>query len=319
MKSLTVKKIVITLITISISIFACQKKPNAPPANNTFDSLNNFLSANAVQSEFFNIDAVNGGSFTSTKGTKVTIKANSLIDNSKNPITGTVKVEFKDIYSKSDMLLSQVPAMLENGAPLISAGEFFINLSQNNVPIIIVENKPILVQQPLINGASIDTGMKPFIVGKVGWTKPPIDTSSVLPVSDSLNYLAESYVFSIYQLLVNSGKGTWCNSDNSSFFASYKQTELNIISDFTPDEYDMSTYLIFKNINSMIYFENTSGKVTYPYAPIGLSCTIVVVGTKGGNLYSSFTDITISANQTVHIPISATNANDFKTKLKSLD
>jgi hypothetical protein len=64
---------------------------------------------------------------------------------------------------------------------------------------------------------------------------------------------------------------------------------------------------------------SNSGGFPYMYAPVGLSCTIVAVGVKDGNVYSSFTPITIGANQSVHFTLNQTTADAFKAQLTGLN
>jgi len=53
--------------------------------------------------------------------------------------------------------------------------------------------------------------------------------------------------------------------------------------------------------------------------PVGLECTIVAVGIKDTKLHASFTDITITANQTVNVSLAETSEADFKSKLTALN
>jgi len=306
------------LCALSILILSCKKKSDTPVTSATYSSLADFYAKNGVQSQFFNVDAVAGGSFTTPQGTKVTISPNSFVDLSNNPVSGTVRIEFKDIYKKSDMLMTDIPPMLGNGAPLVSGGEFFIRAQQTNSAdslfLNLAKNKFIVVQQPL-NGKP-DTAMKPFVL-------VPDSTAAQIWQArqmDTVSELSNGYVFALYNFSSPVGKGTWCNSDNSTYFSAYKNTTLTLIPDFTESDYSADVFLIFKGLNSMvhIYYDGVS-QFPYYYAPIGLSCTVVVVGTKNNNLYGSFTPITISANQTVNIPISQITTADFKNKLTALD
>ena len=63
------------------------------------------------------------------------------------------------------------------------------------------------------------------------------------------------------------------------------------------------------------------GTNTFPYlyAPQGLQCTVVAVGVKGGTVYSSFTPITITSNQTVNFSMTATTTAAFESALTALN
>ncbi len=305
-----VLKVFLASSAIIIAMSACKKKADttaSTPAVSSYTSINDFYTANAPKSQTFKIDAVNGGSFTTVQGTKVTVAPGSFL------ATGNVNIEFEDIYKKSDMLLAQMPVMIGKGAPLVSAGEFFIKASQDSNALGLAPGGSIKVEQPA--GGKIDSNMKPFVFaqnvsGGNGW---------VPTFQDSLRYTT-SYVFSLYTFSTPVGKGTWCNSDNSTYFSGYTQTTLNILPDFVDSSNNMQVFLVFKGINSMVHiYDNGNSQYPYSYAPVGLPCTIVAVGVQHGKLYSSFTDITISANQTVNITTAVTTADDFKTKLKALD
>ena len=69
----------------------------------------------------------------------------------------------------------------------------------------------------------------------------------------------------------------------------------------------------------MIHVYENGGDYPYNYAPVGLNATVVAVGMKDGKLYSSFTDITIAANQTVNLGLTETNETSFKSSLTALN
>jgi len=313
MKNIICKLSFPTVVLSLLLIFSCNKKEeeNKPGTGSGFNytSLSEFYKANAVKSQFFTINAVSGGTFTSSKGTKVTIPPNGLTDELGNPITGNVKVEFKDIYDKSDMLLSQMPTMLAGGMPLKSGGEFFINIEQNGKSAIPAPNKPVVVEQPTDSTAA-DTAMRAFVWLKDGWVN----------TANQLGFSPQSYIMSLYNFATPVGSGTWCNSDNPYFFDAFPQTKLTVNPTVNPADYSLDVYLVFKNINSMVHvYGDGNAKYPYDYAPVGLQCTVVGIGYKNNKLYASFTDITISANQTVNISVAETTEAEFKSKLTALN
>jgi hypothetical protein len=147
-----------------------------------------------------------------------------------------------------------------------------------------------------------------------GWT-PTID--------DSLTWLTTSYVYSLYDYSGTASNGTWCNSDNSSYFSAYTQTPLNLIVSNQSEYNQIDVYLIFKNINSCVHvypnWLNGGIDFNYDYAPIGLECTVVAVSAKNGKLHAAFTPIIISANQTISFSLSEMNENTFLSQLNALN
>ncbi len=331
----TSKMFAITLffVIITVTLIECKKDSvttastttNTPTTNTLttsegYTSLSDFFIKNGVAMQTYTISGSAGGSFTSPQGTQVTIPANAFVTNGSTPVTGNLIIQFKDIYKKSDMLLSNMPTQTATG-PLKSAGEFFINVEANNSPVTLANGKNIRVQQPLM-GQAKDLAMAPFVLapatGSVNanpvWANNSQDT--VNP-----NQIVDAYMFTLNQYDSTQSSGTWCNSDVSSYFSAYSQTNLIINPSIDITGYDINIFLVFTDINSMVhvYQSNNSNNFPYNYAPVGLKCNVVAVAAKGGNLYSSFTPITISANQTVNFNLTETTTTAFKTALKALD
>ncbi len=306
-------------ILITLVIASC-KKDSPTPTNssaNTYSSIQDFYNTNGVQKQIYTIDASTGGMFVSPKGTKVTIPANAFVTQSGGPVTGSVTIEFKDIYSKSDMLLSNVPSMTYYGAPLKSAGEFFIIAKVGSVAVVLDAGKAITVEQPAMDGFP-DTAMVPFVAvpdsipgGGISWWQNP---------NDSINYAASSYIYTMYNFSNPADSGTWCNSDNYMFFAAYPQTTLGIVANDDHALYNTQVFLVFSSVNSMVHvYESSATNFDYSFAPIGLECTIVALGVKDGKLYSSFTPITIASGQTVNFSLTETTDVAFKAQLNALN
>src|ERR1700690_4385575 len=143
---------VIFFLFIVSNFIACKKNDNNTIANEGYTSLADFYQKNGVALQNFTVNAVAGGTFTTPQGTVVTIPSNAFIDSVGQSPIGNLSIDFKDIYKKSDMLLSDVPAMTTTGTPLKSGGEFFINVKSANKTMFLKSDSSIKVQQPF-NGA----------------------------------------------------------------------------------------------------------------------------------------------------------------------
>lgn len=309
----------LTAIITMVIVASCKKEKvdesSHVTTSTSYSSVKDFLSRNKAKSQFFTVNGSTGGSFTSSQGTVVSIPPNAFLTFASIPVTGNVRIEFKDIYKKSEMLLSDVPTQTLSGNMLKSGGEFLINASFNNQDIMLNSGKKITVTQPVQDGIGLDQGMVPFIAEQdsigFGWWPNP---------NDSISFTTTSYIFSLYNFS-SSGSGTWCNSDNQAFFNAYTQTTLTLHGNDSPDLYLTDVFLVFSSVNSMIHVYRTNGTNDFPYnyAPVGLQCTVVALGAKDGKLYSSFTPITISANQTVNFTLSETTDAAFKAQLNALN
>ena len=308
------------IFLLALLVFAaCDKTetttPN-PPANTAgenYPSIESFYAKIAVPTQKYTIGTEADASFTTPQGTIVKIPANCFVDANGNPVTGNVTVEFKDLYQKSDMLFSKMPTTTIYGTPLKSAGEFFIRVKQGNTTL--QTANVITVQQPL-NGLPFDPNMAPFIAvtdsmkkGKA-WQPQKFDSSNS----------PGQYVFKLYRFSSPLDSGTWCNSDNSSFFSSYTQTKLTLHQTDIADSFHTDVFLLFKGVRSMIHVYKGSGNdFPYSYAPQGMECTLVAAGVRGGKLYSAFVPITISANQTVNFTLKQTTSDDFERAVRALN
>jgi hypothetical protein len=219
------------------------------------------------------------------------------------------------------MLFSNMPTMTALGYPLKSGGEFFIKAMATNSALILASGQKITINQPasLTGGVDSLNRQLPFILG-VDTTGFHSDFGWIPTIYDSVDNIANKYVFSMYQFNSPVEAGSWCNSDNSSYFSAYTQTTLTLVPNDNFNTYSTDVFLIFKNTSSMVHvYYDYINSFPYTYAPQGLQCTLVAIGIKNGILYSSFVPITISSNLSVHFSLSPTTTSAFTSQLKALN
>lgn len=318
---ITIKRAFVTIpILITLVFIACQKELSVNRSNEKYTSLTDFYAKNIVPVQHFGMPVETGGTFTTTSGTKVTIPANAFIDADGDLATGKIDIEFREIYKKSEMLLSAMPT-ISYGKPIKSGGEFFVRARAGTKTLQLRGGRHIDFEQPFAATGGVDKDMKPFIAaidnGAVNWAAPMLD--SVGAASDTLHFTASSYVFSLYQFSNPVENGTWCNSDNDKYFNGYPLTTLTMVLTDTGFS-NVDVFLVFKDVNAMVHvYETGINTYAYSYAPEGLNCTVVAISTKDEKLYSSFTPITISSNQTVNFSLAATTLDEFKAHLELLN
>ena len=302
-----------------IGFISCTKDVAFLHEKGLYNSLSDFYSENGIPMQTYTIDNATGGNFTSPQGTFVSIPSNTFVDDNYNLISGNVTIEFKDLYKKSDMLFANMPPTTNTGI-LKSAGEFYIKATYNNSNVWISSIKKITVTQPSFN-QPIDTSMRPFRFGQdnvnnfVGgnqtWFYNPYDT---LLTSTS------NYIFSLYQFNnLSALTGTWCNSDDPTYFSAFPQTILTLHPKDSLKDFSVDVFLVFTGVNAMVHLSPDGIDFSYQYAPIGLSCTAVALGVKDGHFYASFTPFTVGANQTVNFSLQQMSVADFKTQLEALN
>lgn len=323
MKKIITTSFIVAFTIISLVIgFSCRKKaeptPEPEPTPSTpvdnFTSLTDFYSQNGVTMQTFTLNAASGGTFVSSKSTTINIPANAFIDLSSNPVTGTVAIQFKDIYSKSDMLLSNMHSETFSG-PMKSAGEFWIKAIAASNPVNIAGGKKLTIQQPIQPLAVVDFSMAPFgandTVGVAGtWYNDPDYT---------LLATTTQYIFDMYAFNQPVSNGSWCNSDNASYFSMYPQTVLTAIKTGTFTGL-VDVFLMFKNQTSMVHVYKSGANYPYNYAPVGLPCYLVAIGINSGKLYSSISNsFTIVNSHTVNFNLTETTSADFKNAITALN
>ena len=318
-----ITKVLIAVIPFVV-LLACKKNESAPaaavtsPTANTdnYSSVHDFFNRNAPAMQIFTVDAVNGGSFTTLQGTTVSVPPHAFLTANGLTVTGNVTIQFKDLYKKSDMLLANMPTAMFGGLPLKSGGEFFIKASSVAGTLQLASGKKISVMQPIALTGRQDSlnAMHAFVVTDT-LMNPWVTTTA-----DSVATFSQQYIFSLYQFNTPLDSGSWCNSDNASYFAAFTQTGINLLAKDSVHIYGTNVFLVFKNLATMIHVYNGGFEnFPYQYAPQGLACTLVAVGMKSGKLYSSFVPFTISANQSVPFTLSQTTTAAFLSQLKALD
>jgi hypothetical protein len=310
------------LLAIFLIVSSCKKDSDSNPGTGTlvtYSSVADFYIKNAPSIQTYTINASTGGSFTTPQGTTVTVPVESFVTLGGSPVIGNVIIQFKDLYKKSDMLLSNVATTTVQGHPLKSGGEFFIKALQNGVPIMLADGKEIEVAlQADLTGMDSVNVQEAFVMqmdsgGFAGWAA---DTFS------SVYGEAQSYVYGLYQFNSPASAGTWCNSDNSSYFSAYPQTSISFVPSDAILDYDTQVFLVFETVHSMVHvYRNWQGnnEFLYDYAPQGLECTMVAFGVKEGKLYSAFKPVTIGPASTFNFSLTETTTVEFKEMLKSLD
>lgn len=316
----TIKVLAIVAIAASISCRKNDDTINDPSVKESYTSTSDFYVKNGVPLQTYTVSGTTGGSFTTPSGTQIIVPASAFITQSGSAVSGNVTIEFKDIYKKSDMLLSDKGTRLATGGALVSAGEFFIKAIANNSPVQIAPGKKLDIIQPQ-DTMPQDTVMEAF----VGVVDTVIANNQAFVWQPAFNstvnlYNASSYIFSLYSFSGSPSQGTWCNSDNPYYFSAFPQTALTITTNNSYSEYYTDVFIVFKDVKSMVHVYRSSN-TSFPYfgAPQGFECTVVAIGVKDGELYSSFTPITISSNLSVSFSLTKTSTAEFKTKLAQLN
>jgi hypothetical protein len=236
---------------------------------------------------------------TSAKGVKININGDCLTK-AGNPVTGTVNIEFVELFDKGNMLITNKPTMGimgdGNRSLLISGGEFFIKATQGGVELATTCNINLTVP------ASLTDGVDPAMIlwngilddnGDLAW-KDARDAAGTNGGKGGVQAEGNNYYVSF-------GNFGWTNVDK---FYSDPRPRTTILAD-APDGYD--------NNNSAIYLsydgegQNALAKLdTYTAAglfsehygqiPVGLACHVIFATEDNGQWRYAIKAVTVQAN-----------------------
>ena len=235
---------------------------------------------------------------TSAKGVKIKINSDCLTK-AGNPVTGTVDIEFVELFDKGNMLVTNKPTMGIMGDGnrnlLISGGEFFIKATQGGVELATTCNINLMVPASLTDG--IDAAMT-FWTGAIdangdlAW-KDARDAAGTNGGKGGVQAEGNNYYVSF-------GNFGWTNVDK---FYSDPRPRTTILAD-APDGYD--------NTNSAIYLsydgegQNALAKLDtytaglfsehYGQIPIGLACHVIFATEDNGQWRYAIKAVTVQAN-----------------------
>ena len=149
-------------------IFSCKKDDDGQHnsvTNGSFRSLDEALYASAPVSRSTSIIVPTGGRLTAPGGTVFIFPPNAFETLTGGKVTGSVEVTIQDWLQKGDMIYGKV-LPLSYGKPLQSAGEAYVAVTQNGVPLHVRKGVHVMVLFPQFGGNT------PIMTGWVGRTLP---------------------------------------------------------------------------------------------------------------------------------------------------
>ncbi|UOQ50908.1 hypothetical protein [Hymenobacter cellulosivorans] len=238
--------------------------------------------------------------FISAKGTRVTIPANAFTKNGQ-PVTGPVELAFREVFSRADMVLSNMPT-IANGRLLESAGEVYLRAAKDTA-VRMAPGVRLTLQVPTPANASRDS-MSLFVGGWGGgtvtpcfeWTLNQDPGSSLRP-----NASGTSNIISVSSTLYNSGLN-WLNCDR--FYYDPNPTTTVKVSvpgtNIDPAKNTM-VFAVFRTFNGAIRICNFKAPNFFemPGIPATTAMSIVVIRTVDSKLYYGRQDATAQAGLVV--------------------
>lgn len=287
-------------------------KEVATPNEQSFKNLREQAIANLTQTVEFQVDGVGDITFTSKKGVQVVIPEACLNINGQS-VTGKVKLDFVELYDKSDILATNVATMGidENGQQrlLVTGGAFNLTLTQdgkkidtycNYTMVVPANNTDGLKQEMALWYGNVDAD------GDLAWTlsdcwggEIPMNRGSQDKITynecSNIQKYNESYHLALNQF-------GWINCDY--FYADSR--EKTSVSVKLPEGYgnkNSEVFIVYKGVRGVLrVYPDTQQKLFIEYNnPIGIEAYIIVTSESNGKWAYTIKPITVQRNQVVEI------------------
>ncbi|MWB96563.1 hypothetical protein GON26_19535 [Flavobacterium sp. GA093] len=277
-----------------------------PPSKAAFTNIREAALENKTQK--FTLTAGTGViTLTSAKGVKININGDCLTK-AGNAVTGTVDIEYVELFDKGDMLVTNKPTMglMADGKKnlLISGGEFFIRATQNGQDLVTSCNINLLVPANLTGG--VDNDMTLWF-GNID-EKDDLVWREVKDGGDGGKGGVQGEGTNYYVTFGNFG---WTNVDK---FYSDPRPKTTILVD-APEGYDNDNCAIYlsydgegQNALAKLDTYTAEGLFSEHYGqiPVGLACHIIFATEESGQWRYAIKAVTIAANQTYTFTLAET-------------
>ena len=275
-----------------------------------YNSLEEFFELKGVKTQNFEKDGTNNIVVVGNKGTKVEIAASDIIDsNGQNP-TGNIKVKLREIYTKSEMVISNMPTSSQ-GEVLESGGEIYIELTKTDGSLLSLKNgAEAVIALPVSNAIANPNTMKTFFgIEDVGlnWIPGPDNTVSFDSIAQTFDLL--------------SNRLGWINCD---YF--YNSPDPKTIIKLSPTISsgrltDVEAFIVFSDINSVMgmNYSNANKEFSKANIPTNHQVSIVVIGIDLETFYFAKKDVNITDNLNLTINLDEISESDLINSLNTLN
>lgn len=288
----------------SVATRAILKNPYAikgtPPQPSKYRNLQAFFIMNGASTQQFLIDADRPAIIKGKQGLVIFLAAHSFINVAHQPVTGKIIIRIKELFSKSDMVLTDRPSTAQNRL-LASGGAFFISATQRNLPLQLV--RPAEVILPISEKVSNPSIMQVFRGSRSKsdpfTDKPRFDWKKSEKSSIKIGVYKKTKMFKLTLNELN-----WINCDH--FFRSDVASSMFTVQTSGVKEplKEQATFLVFKNINAVARLFRKGHKFSMYNIPNQEALTIVSIGIdEQQQLYFGKEEVEASSKQIVPLQL----------------
>lgn len=291
-------------------------KEVAAPNEQSFKNLREKAIANLTQTAEFQVDGVGNITFTSKKGVEVIIPESCLNIDGQS-VTGKVKLDFVELYDKSDILATNIATMGVDydgqQKLLVTGGAFNINLSQDGKKIDTYCNYTMVVPANNTDGLKQEMDLWYGTInedGDLAWNL--FNCYPEVVIIDEPRSLGGKVAYNnelcsniqkqneSYQLSLN--QFGWINCD---YFYSDPRDKTSV-SVKLPDGYgdkNSEVFIAYKGVRGImrVYPDLSQKLFVSDNNPIGIEAYIIVTSESNGKWAYSIKTITVEKNQVVEV------------------
>ncbi len=308
----------------TITFSSCEKDEPAAIGPNPEDFRQLWDQALQARTQTATFQAEDGLNFLSESGAELNIAPGCLTDGTQ-AATGTVELAFVELYSRGNMLATNKPTMgiTETGAlaPLVSGGEFFIEVTQNGQAL--TPGCPMMLRVP----SSLTGGGDPAMTlwegnidadGNLTWEeeKENPDGQEDRVFTEGEGQQAQYYV--------SFGDFGWTNVDR--FFNDPRpKTTLQVA---VPDGYDADNSAVYlsydgepNTLAKLDTYDSATGYFSEHYGqiPVGLKMHIIFVTEDAGQFRYGIKGVTVAENDTYSFTIGETTTGTEQDLVDAID
>lgn len=331
--------LIFSTLAISIGFTSCQKEKikqssqseknitaKSPGTTNTsnngsFLNVAQYFNTWSVQPDQFQFQANSGGTFTTQKGSILTIPANAFSYANNSIALGTIDIKIKEVYSTKEIIKTSI-FPVSGSQVLNSGGQFFIEATQNGTPLIVTNGQLIDL---VIPAQAEDAGMELFLAGPIedeaNWE--PIDSigqggpnTQWPPSGFTFNSADDTYSINLDSL-------GWGNID-AFMSVNYFDCTFNLTGLSNLDNSNTNAFAVFKNQNSVWptgaqNWGSISNNVIQETHLADVPMNIIVISVENEQLYYGLLDVTPTQNQTYTINMTSISAQALDAIIEGLE
>jgi hypothetical protein len=309
LRKLRLKYFIFSLLAVAaVGMWGCAKKDSGLVFGPY--TLQNIFNSMAVTPTRVTLNASAGGTFYGASGARYSFPSFSLERDSVQ-ITGNVDVSVAEYLKVSDMIFSSV-LPYSNGSPLVTAGAYYINITQNGQTVILARPAKYQVYLPVASAMSL-AGLSLYF----GRPDDTIASNSVnwQPITDT----AHGWVTAGTDTVVITSDSIHFNAASRNLLSpAYQSFALKVTAPITTFSDTLVAYAVFDSLNSVWQMsashDHTITETMVPNSPVHFVVFTVI----NGDFYAGITAATPVSGNTYTVNLTKTSPVALRQKIDGL-